>query len=263
MGYKLKIPFRIKVISIIFGPFLRYWRQKQLSMIYRRFLPKLLNKVKHCHTQSDWEKFLGKPKRIMNPNDFYGDNYYPSSVKNKPDTVIMYIKRKCNIFLHLKDNQIVYLSGAAMLSPWDFCAKTKNKCMKKVQAFFNKEEEVLSKDLDSENLRLFLKNYFSKSNDIIDDVFIPIILDEINLSGKYKTLADLKEILRKTNKIRKALHQDGWGAIASCEFIRLYSYVHPEILENKHLKQLLRNYSDNDLIEKQKYFEKFKHLIEI
>jgi len=32
---------------------------------------------------------------------------------------------------------------------------------------------------------------------------------------------------------------------------------------SKLLKQLYVNYSDNDLIEKQKYFEKFKHLLEI
>jgi len=228
-----KNTFRIKMIAYIFGPFIRYWRRKQLSIIYERILPRLLNEAKQCHKQTDWEKFLGKPKRIMNPDDIYSNSYYPLWVKNKPDTVIMYVKKKCNIFLHLNNNQIVYLSGAAKLSPWDIYGRTKDKCKRKLHVLSEKEEELLSKDIDSESLRLFLQTYFSKPSGMIDDVFIPIILDEINLSGKYNSLADLKELLRKTKKIRQALQQDGWGAIASCEFIRLYSYVHPEILDNK------------------------------
>ena len=251
----------IRLIFLIFGPVIRWWRGKIRLKINERILPRLISDIGKCQNRLELEKLLGKPKYVLTGKGF--ESYPPAGGIMVPDIVEIYLKKRCRIDVHFKDNRLESICGMGQMSPWDSVVgvpweiearRQEKKHKSKMRSMSDREEkEILDKELNLETFKLFLETYFPMCQKKLVESLLPKLFDFVQTSGKHSKLVDLKEILQKTEKARKSFHSEMQSPNPVTKFAVAYAFIYPEMRE-KFLGHFLTPVHV-------KLIEKYEHLV--
>jgi hypothetical protein len=257
----VKIPLGIRLIGRMFAPIIRWRRDRKHRYLEKKILPVLLRDIKKCQSRRELEQLLGRPICVLAGKDG-GSGYSPTGELIVPDIAEIYEAKGCHIDMWFKDNQIKEVYGSVRVSAWDAVvglsahvarAKRAKKHSKRLNSMSpHEEKEILEKPLSLETFRLFLDTYFLLDEN--ETSRIPDLFKIIESSDKYTRLADLKEVLRKTEKVRKVYQGDTGIPLAVREFALLLASVDTEKRE-----ELLGPFLIPDDIE---LIEKHENLVE-
>jgi len=236
----MKTPPSVRVLGRMFAPLIRCWRAALMAGIDKWILPNLMQQGHNCSNRDELEQLLGKPRYVLSGDGYSVGSRDAESIK--PDLVEVYQTKGCAMEVVFKDDRPITLFGWAAMTPWDAVASTRShirdvkrqrKHGKKLQSFIGskKEQEILAKELNLETFRCFLQTYFWQPLGPEDESSVIKLYEYVKASGSYRTLADLKAILEKTEKLWQARREYGTCYSATGEFAMLYALVHPEAEE--------------------------------